>query len=304
MLWGVVIGLGVVGPAMAGVSCEHAGMMDLEHAAAELDVRNVDNVARTESYLELYAFSRASGTDLPWLLMAHLVSRNAGYMMTDLALAIDRTRDAQLRASMTTLFVMLERANYLIFHDAWHHVCAHLMGRTRTLSSPRTPVFMCEAWQRYEAARDLRGITPDLERGLVMDLVHNEQHLIEQRVVQRRALRDGLDLLRIAELFGLDRPLILPWPGDHRAAPRIRVGRFASLPRRIATGQQLFDLALADRASREQMFAWALRHPHTGSRAVYGGRVGPTLREVWPLERVRSLAPSPHAAPEDDPDYE
>lgn len=308
--------------------------MTIERLAQELDARNVDNVTRTESYLELYARTHQrgadplgglgqrplpsagrarsrpgpptehSGSDLPWLLMAHLVSRNAGYMMTDLAGAIDRTRDAQLRGSMTKLFVMLERANYLIFHDAWHHVCAHLMGQTHTLRSPRTPVFMCRAWERHEAARERSGVTPALERALVFDLVHNEQHLIERRVVHRRELRDGLDLLRIAELFGLDRGLILPWPEGHRSGPRIAVGRFADLRRRIATGQRLFDLALADPEQREAMFQWALAHPHTGSRQVYGGRPGPTLREVWPLDRVRALVPNPHAEPEEDPDYD
>lgn len=279
-------------------------MTRIERFAQELEARNVDNVARTESYLELYDWTHERGTDLPWLLMAHLVSRNAGYLMTDLALAIEKTRDAQLRASMTTLFVLLERANHLIFFDAWHHVCAHLAGETHALTSPRTPTFMCEAWRRYESSRERDGITPALERSLVLDLVHNEQHLIENRVVHRRALRDGLDLLRIVELFGADRPLVLPWPDGHGDAPKIRVRRFADIARRIATGQRIFDLALADRARRQRMFDWAREHPHTGSREVYGGRAGPTLREVWPLDRVRGLAPDPHAEPEDDPDYE
>ena len=277
-------------------------MKALEELSSELDLRNVDNVARTESYLELYAWTRAKGPDLPWLLMAHLVSRNAGYMMTDLAGALDRTKDAGLRRAMTTLFVMLERANFLIFHDAWHHVCAHLAGRTATLTPPRTPLFMCAAWERYEKAC-ARGVTPAVERSLVLDLVHNEQHLIEQRVVHRRELREALDLLRIIELFGRDRPLVLPWPGGRAGAPAIRVGRFADITRRIATGQRIFDLALAGRAQRDAMYEWALAHPHTGSREAYGGRPGPTLREVWPIDRVRALEPDPHAEPEPDPDY-
>ena len=55
----------------------------LERWLDELDERNTDNVSRTESYLALYQALRADGVELPWILMAHLVSRNAGYLMSD-----------------------------------------------------------------------------------------------------------------------------------------------------------------------------------------------------------------------------
>ncbi|MDQ3034697.1 MAG: DUF2515 domain-containing protein, partial [Myxococcota bacterium] len=243
----------------------------------ELDARNRDNVSRTASYLELYAWTRAHPAELPWLLMAHLVSRNAGYLMTDLAGRIDALRDPMLAAATTKLFVMLERANFLIFYDAWHHVCAHLLGESHTLAPPRTPAFVCDAWARYESACARTGRTPSaqLERALVMDLVHNEQHLIERRAVHHRELVPGLHMLQLVEVLGQERSLILPWPDRASYAPSIRVGDFASVERRIATGARIFDLALADRARRDAMFAWALEHPHTGSRAAYGGRPGP-----------------------------
>jgi hypothetical protein len=270
----------------------------------ELDERNRDNVSRTESYLELYAWTRARSHDLPWLLMAHLVSRNAGYLMTDLAARIDGLRDPMLVAATTKLFVMLERANFLIFHDAWHHVCAHLLGESASLVPPRTPLFVCDAWTRYESACARTGApSAQLERALVMDLVHNEQHFIEHRAVHHRELLPGLQLLQIIEALGQERSLILPWPDRAAYAPRIRVGDFASVTRRIAAGARIFDAALADRARRDAMFAWALERPHTGSRAAYGGRAGPALRDVWPVERVRALWPDVHAPPEPDPDY-
>lgn len=269
----------------------------------ELEERNADNVSRTESYLELYAWTRARPPDLPWVLMAHLVSRNAGYLMTDLARRLERTKDRELARAMETLFLLLERANWLIFHDAWHHVCAHLLGESRALRPPRTPLFVCDAWERYESRAAREGtVTPALERALVLDLVHNEQHFIEHRAVHHAALTDGLTLLRVIERFGGDRGIVLPWP-DRARAPRIRVGDFASIDRRIATGARIFDEALADRARRDAMYEWATQHPHTGARAAYGGRAGPTLRDVWPLARVRALWPDVHSPPEPDPDY-
>src|SRR5688572_9480024 len=137
----------------------------LDRLLEELPERNRDNVARTASYLELYAYTVANPPDLPWLLMAHLVSRNAGYWMSDLAARIERKPEEA--AGAENLFLLLERANFLIFHDAWYHVLQHLRGREP--AAGRMPRFMREAWDRYES-------DPSRERELVFDLVTNEQN--------------------------------------------------------------------------------------------------------------------------------
>ena len=263
----------------------YAGTVALQDWLDALDDRNRDNVARTASYLELYAWTRAHGPELPWLLMAHLVSRNAGYGMCDLARQLDGPRgaDPALAEASRTLFLLLERANWLIFHDAWHHVLHHLLGRTAALASPRTPRFMIDAWRRYEASPD--------ERRLVLDLVHNEQHLIERRAVHEPRLAAGARLIDLIERSGRERPIHFPVAD----APAITIGRFASLAHRIEAGRRIFDEVVAYRGRRDALFAWASAHPHTGSRAVYGGRDGPTLREAWPVERVRALWDGVHA---------
>ncbi|MBA3542700.1 MAG: DUF2515 family protein [Deltaproteobacteria bacterium] len=266
---------------------------------ASLDERNVDNVARTASYLELYAWTRRNPPDLPWIFMAHLVSRNAGYLMTDVARRIAAATDPMLADAMRNLFVLLERANFLIFHDAWHHVCAHLAGDTASLAPPRTPAFMCDAWRRYEAAG---APSPARERALVLDLVHNEQHLIEHRAVHHPELAPGLRLLFLIEATGKERPLVFPWP-DATPPPEIRAGKFAVVERRIATGTEIFDRVLADHARRAAMFDWARAHPHTGSREVHGGPAGPGVREVWPVALVRTLWRDIHAPPAPDARY-
>jgi hypothetical protein len=270
--------------------------MPLARWLDELDERNADNVSRTDSYLELYAWTAAQGRELPWLLMAHLVSRNAGYLMSDLARTIDGGRaDPALRGAMESLMALLERANFLIFHDAWHHVLHHLLGRTGALRSPRTPLFMIEAWRRYEQ----RGGEEEGERPLVLALVHNEQHLIERRAVHHPHLEPGLRLLDVIERSGREKPLHFPIDG----APAITVGGFAQVERRIAAGARIFDEVVADRARRAALFAWAEAHPHTGSRAVHGGRPGPVIREAWPIARLRAMWSSVHAPMEPDPLY-
>jgi hypothetical protein len=258
----------------------------------EKDARNRDNVARTESYLELYALCRAYGVELPWILMAHLVSRNAGYLMTDLA----KTPAGSFftREALDELFLFLERANFLIFDDAWHHVVHHALGGVRQLDA-RTPRFMRDAWGRYEleAAGE---ITPALERSLVLDLVTNEQNLIESRVVHNTRFARARAMIAFFEDAQVDGAVVLPL-----TLARIRVGAFAQLEKRIDAGRRIFDEVLAERRGRDAIFAWAVAHPHTGSRRTYKSDADTrTLREAWPVEHVMKLWPEVHGAAGED----
>jgi hypothetical protein len=266
----------------------------LEALLAELDARNADNVTRTESYLELYAFTRDHPPELPWLLMAHLVSRNGGYLMSDVARQLARDDGIFTSSALEQLFVFLERANFLIFWDAWNHVTTFLLGRVDALAPPRTSRFMIDAWRRFEAGSPQGAAS----RHLVRDLVTNEQNLIERRVVHNARFEAARAIVSFAEATSRDAPLALPL-----TSVEIRVGEFARLERRVATGWRIYDEVLADPGQRADILAWARAHPHDGSRAVYGGRAGPRIREAWPVDRVRSLWAGVHAGAEEDPQY-
>ncbi|HVY44828.1 MAG TPA: DUF2515 family protein [Minicystis sp.] len=279
----------------AGIPAELAGVV--ERMRRELDARNADNVARTESYLELYALTREGPADWPWLLMAHLVSRNAGCMMVDVALAIEHEKRFFTRGALHELFLMLERANHLIFYDAWHHVTAALLGRS-VQDHARTPAFVRSAYAAYGAATGGGRATADTERRLVLALVTNEQNYIERRVVSAPRFARAMALVGFFEQTGHDAPLELPL-----SHAEIKVGRFASLERRIDAGARIFDEVLADRVRRAEIFAWALETPHTGSRVAYGGKATPRLRDVWPVARVRELDASVHDPAEPDAEW-
>jgi hypothetical protein len=260
---------------------------------SERDARNRDNVSRTTSYLELYGLAREHDIEMPWVLMAHLVSRNAGYLMTDLGVALREPDNVFTEDATRELFCFLERANFLIFRDAWHHLLHHLMGRTSALGD-ETPRFMRDAWLRYEMMMGL--VDSALERSLVLDLVNNEQNLIEMRVVHHPRFDRARAMVAFFEGVGREAPIVLPI-----TAERIVVGGFAKLERRIDTGRRIFDTVLADRARRDEIFAWAKERPHTGSRSVYTTKTRhqATLRDVWPYDRVTPLGV--HEAPEPDP---
>jgi hypothetical protein len=253
----------------------------------EADARNVDNVARTASYLELYAAARARGVELPWLLMAHLVSRHAGVLMTDVA--HDEGLSVFVPEARIELFLMLERANFIIFYDAWRHVLAHLLGTTDRLAAP-IPEYMRRAWRAYEAALAGRP-TRALERRLVLDLVTNEQNLIGTRVLARPRFGRALAIISVFEEAGRDRPIKSPVAGAS-----VRVGGFRHLDRRIDAGMRIFEETLEQEVDREALFAWAVAHPHVGL-----GEAGKTLRQTWPVEAVHAAFPAIHAPPEPDP---
>jgi hypothetical protein len=261
---------------------------------SELDERNVDNVARTESYLELYALTRATPHDLPWLLMAHMVSRNAGFLMTRIAEQRDKGTSVFRREALEQLFLFLERANHLIFYDAWHHVIHYLLGKADELSATRTPAFVRDAWRRY------RAIPPSAERErmLVLDLVHNEQRYIHRRVATSPRFATARAMVRFTEHLGREAPLWFP-----ASEAAITVGRFESLDHRIDAGRRIFDEVLQDRERREHIYRWARAHSHSGSRADIGGKPGPSLRQAWPVAAVRALDPTIHDPAEPDPDW-
>jgi hypothetical protein len=257
--------------------------LDLE----DLEARNRDNITRTASYLELYAYAR----DLPWVLMAHLVSRNTGYLFGDLATRIEQRRkkgDDASADAMETLALLLERGNRVIFDDAWRHVIGHLRRRQGlpAIAGTETTQFMTAAWARYE--RD------GGERQLVLDLVHNEQNVIERRVVHNERFAPGLRFLQLIEMSGREGPLHFP-----NVLTEIRVGGFAELNLRIEAGRRIFDEVVGPH--RDALFAWAMEHEHTGSRAAYGGPETPRVRDAWPPSRFVARDAAIHAPLEADP---
>ncbi len=270
----------------------------LERLLFELDGRNANNVTRTASYLELYALSREMGAELPWILMAHLVSRNGGYMMTDVSSAWERGETMFSESTLGQLFLFLERANFLIFYDAWYHVLHHLLGRSRALDPSRTTRFICACWPRYESELSGGKPTSEVERRLVEELVTNEQNFIERRVAHHERFEKARAVIGFLEQVGREGPVLFP-----KSDAKIRVGKFALLERRISTGMRIFEEILADPVRREEIFRWAMENPHTGSRAVYGGLAGPSVTEAWPLERVRALWGGIHEPPEHDPHW-
>lgn len=143
--------------------------------ASVLDA-NRSNITRTEAYYDCYR----EFPELHWSFLAHMVSRNAGWNMTDLkgGLLSDVVTD-QLREDM---YQMLERSNALIFLDAYPQLLLYIhsrrLGRSlfHLLPEFRVSAFMRPFWERFWIERD--------SALLAVGLIINEQNYIEGRVIQ------------------------------------------------------------------------------------------------------------------------
>ncbi|MBD2846143.1 DUF2515 family protein [Paenibacillus sp. IB182496] len=247
---------------------------------------NRNNVTRTAAYLAVYERC----PELHWALLAHLVSRNGGWNMTDLAgELLPALLDAPQRAAV---FAMLERANALIFGDAYPQLLLYeaALSRGRCLAHllPDLGVsrFMGPVWEQFWRLRD--------PVPLALALIVNEQHFIEGRVVRNAAFRhEVLD----QPFFALQGPaqlnlVLFPYgePDGRLRLAGLVLEDFSDLSERIGFGKRLYALLFGVPAVHAGALAFARRMPHTGSRADYAPRLfraaRPPAAPAAPADRI------------------
>jgi hypothetical protein len=138
--------------------------------------QNIDNISRTNAYFQFYR----QYPEIKWAFLASMVSRNAGYNMCDLkspqfiALIEEDTRDH--------LFLAYERANWLIFRDAYPQLLLYHFSKLenrplfQSLHLWGVSKFMIEEWERFWVEKD--------EDRLLKALIINEQNVIQKPVLK------------------------------------------------------------------------------------------------------------------------
>lgn len=244
---------------------------------------NRNNLTRTKAYLHFFR----KHEEIHWALLAHLVSRNGGWNMTDLKGEwLPQLLDQQ---AIEPFFWLLERSNWLIFHDAYPQLLLYEeMKRTRSdLTSLLAPLgvssFMRPFWQEF--------LTTQNSERLTRALIINEQQYIEQRVVQK-----PFTYRRIFSTFAFFAQSVLSlnqvlfpykaYPTDKQLSlAGLNVEHFPDVSQRIAVGKTLYQLLFADNARLKKFQQYAYRIPHTGSRADYWPHVftssGQASREAF-----------------------
>ncbi|MFC7749872.1 DUF2515 family protein [Paenibacillus thermoaerophilus] len=234
---------------------------------AETRALNRNNVTRTEAYRAVYR----RHPELHWALVAHMVSRNGGWNMTDLqGELLPRLLTPEQRRHV---FRFLETANSYIFGDAYPQLLLYdasvRAGRDLSglLSEFGVSRFMIPVWRRFWQTREPAALTAAL--------IVNEQHFIEKRVVRNPLFREQVlesPFFRAQAYLQMNQ-VVFPYRSP--ANPRILrlaglvLEDFGNLEERIRFGKQLYALLFGVEPVRTGAIGFALSVRHTGSRADY-----------------------------------
>ncbi|GEO26013.1 hypothetical protein AAC03nite_17980 [Alicyclobacillus acidoterrestris] len=249
----------------------------VERIRAKTREHNCNNLTRTEAYLAFYR----DRPEVHWALLAHMVSRNGGWSMSDVK-GEWFARIAE-KVEQTRFFEFLERANWLIFGDAYPQLLLYAeavtSGRNLCHLLPALGVsrFMPPVWDWFMQTHDSSLLTHAL--------IINEQNFIEARVVQNAKYAEKVLFtpeFQTQSMLGLNQ-VVFPYREEETGAIRLAgtgVAQFASLDARIATGKKLYRILFHKPALCQAIVAFATAIKHTGSRADYWPNVfTPTQRD-------------------------
>jgi len=255
----------------------------------ETDKLNLNNITRTNAYLDFFKRS----PEVHWAFLAHLVSRNGGWNMTDLKGSM--LHHILNEKQKEDLFMFLESANASIFHDAYPQLRLYEESKNRgsnyfhLLPHFSVSSFMKVFWERFLAKQNSRLLT--------VALIINEQQYIQQNIVNRPYFQENvLDTLAftLQEWLGFTNVLI-PYKKRRKThLAGITIRDFENVDYRIEVGKRLYGILFYKRGVKKAAFRFAESTPHTGSRADYWPLLfsadnkehakiySPLLTEVWP----------------------
>lgn len=252
----------------------------IERIRAETAACNRNNVTRTEAYRAVYFRT----PELHWALLAHLVSRNGGWNMTDLKgewLPWLLRKDQQ-----EGVFRFLEQANALIFQDAYPQLllyewsCREGRSLFHLLSAFGVSSFMTPVWKLFWRDRDAVPLT--------VALIVNEQHYIEQRVVQHPYFQEKVlqtmffGLQSLLQLNGVIFPYGIEQKKGTLKLSGLILERFEGLEERIEFGKRLYAMLFGVPRVYEGARSFAGAVKHTGSRADYAPHLFSRVRQQPP----------------------
>lgn len=256
----------------------------IDRIRLETSELNRNNLTRTAAYLHAYEQT----PELHWALLAHLVSRNGGWNMTDLKGEL-LPRIVPIKKAQS-MFLFLEKANALIFQDAYPQL--RLYQESKRLRRPLFHLlphfyisrFMGPVWELFWDRSDSRLLT--------VALIINEQNYIEGRLVQDPKQREEVldsfyfeaqSLLQLNQVFFPQASLnsevrktnAIPLAG-------LILEHFSSLHERIGIGRSLYALLYGLEPIHQGSLRFARLRPHSGSRADYWPELFSKVRHESP----------------------
>jgi hypothetical protein len=259
-------------------SVEHLHLGDKEadlirHIKEKTEKLNVNNVTRTKAYLEFYENHK----EIHWSFLAHMVSRNGGWNMSDLKGSLISPFISEEKT--TIFFEFLEKSNALIFQDAYPQLLLYHYSKERRknlfnlLPQFSVSVFMKPIWDYFWKTKN----TPLLTIALII----NEQNYIQSRLIENDFYNEEvLDtvLFKAQERMGFT-DVLFPFQQRKKIElAGITVQDFKDANQRIETGKKLYGILF--NKVLDSAYEFAVQTPHTGSRADFWPDVFTTKREV------------------------
>ncbi|WP_407268661.1 DUF2515 family protein [Radiobacillus sp. PE A8.2] len=242
---------------------------------------NIDNISRTLAYQQFYLEHQ----NIKWAYLASMVSRNAGWNMTDLETStFKHLLTARIRKQ---LFSTYERANWLIFSDAYPQLLLYQFSKERNeplfhlLSKFAVSPFMQKEWFLFWKFKD--------ENRLVTSLIINEQNVINNPVTKHPFYKKNVFLAwpYLVQDFFLLNAVVFPTCTDEAFATPVH--DFTNITKRITLGKRLASI-LFHPSLYNQFYNFTISTDHTGSRYDYQQYMSsnqksesPKLRDVYPV---------------------
>lgn len=238
---------------------------------------NVDNISRTEAYYHFFC----KHPEIKWSFLAHMVSRNAGWNMCDLEGRWFRKVINDKKRNI--LFNTYERANWLIFQDAYPQLL--LYQYSTKIGAPmfhllkffHVSKYMEQEWQAFWDSRD--------KSRLLIALIINEQNVIQSPVIKHPRYKKKVFqslLFSFQDWFHYSCVLFPTIEGELFGAS---VNGFKSVDKRIDLGKRLSSI-LFDENLYRQFFHFAESTEHTGSRLDYEQYLSGNMDNTTPVLRL------------------
>ncbi|ASN05539.1 DUF2515 family protein [Virgibacillus necropolis] len=240
---------------------------------------NIDNITRTHAYQNFYYHF----PEIKWAFVASIVSRNAGWNMTDLKLIPFKKLLGKTERSR--LFMTYERANWLIFSDAYPQLLTYKLScklhkpMFHLLSDFHVSTYMQKEWSYFWEFRDL-------ER-LMTALIINEQNVIHEPVLKQSFFSVHIfkDLpYRLQNMMYMNAVIL---PSKTQPLYGAFVHNFTHLSNRIALGKHLASI-IYKTEHYSDLVNFTQTERHSGSRWDYEKYLelpfpkGPTLQKIYP----------------------
>lgn len=242
---------------------------------------NKDNITRTNAYLSYFK----RNPEIRWAFLASMVSRNAGWNMTDLK--SNWYRKMLSHSYRNILFMTYERANWLIFLDAYPQLLLYEASKRskqpmfHLLKNFYVSNFMEQEWHYFWTNKN--------EERLCTALIINEQHLIQDPVIEHPYFaKEVFKTIPYYLVEHLHFNIVL-FPTKTGELYGFSVKNFQDVVARVKLGKKLAWL-LFELDNREELQTFGLEVEHTGSRNDYErflawqtSKQTPALRDVYPV---------------------